>query len=130
MSITQPRLKAILLSLISKKGETYVAPKVLADKLRITTRTLRSDIKNLNNSLKSYDIVIQNKRGHGLYLLINDQEKYKALMDQIKESGIVTDRGDDYEKRLKEFLLLILTKPRKIDDIISTMYISDSTVDK
>lgn len=103
-----------MLSLISKKGETYVAPKVLADKLGITTRTLRSDIKNLNDSLKSYDIVIQNKRGHGLYLLINDQEKYKALMDQIKESGIVTDRGDDYEKRLKEFLLLILTKPRKM----------------
>lgn len=130
MSITQPRLKAILLSLISKKDVNYVALKVLADKLGITTRTLRSDIKNLNDSLKAYDITIQNKRGHGLYLLINDQEKYKALVDQIKESGIVTDRGDDYEKRLKEFLLLILIQPRKIDDIISTMYISDSTVDK
>ena len=130
MSITQPRLKSILTSLISKNNDTYISPKALAAKLGVTTRTLRSDIKNLNNSLKIYDVSIKNKRGHGLYLLINDREKFKSLVERIKESGIVTDGGDDYKKRLKDFLLLILTKPREIDDIISTMYISDSTVDK
>ena len=63
MSITQPRLKSILTSLISKNNDTYISPKALAAKLGVTTRTLRSDIKNLNNSLKIYDVSIKNKRG-------------------------------------------------------------------
>lgn len=61
MSITQPRLKSILTSLISKNNDTYISPKALAAKLGVTTRTLRSDIKNLNNSLKIYDVSIKNK---------------------------------------------------------------------
>ena len=63
MSITQPRLKSILTSLISKNNDTYISPKALAAKLGVTTRTLRSDIKNLNNSLKIYDVSIKDKRG-------------------------------------------------------------------
>lgn len=42
MSITQPRLKSILTSLISKNNDTYISPKALAAKLGVTTRTLET----------------------------------------------------------------------------------------
>lgn len=133
MPFSQPRLKSILLLLISKNSTnntTYLSSKSLADKLDVTTRTLRSDIKTLNNSLKQYDIQIKDKRGKGLYLLIKDQDKYQAMLDQLEKSNIASDLEDNYEGRLKNFLLMILTKPRNIEDIMETLYISDSTADK
>lgn len=127
--LSQPRLKSILMTLIFQNVDAYVSMKDLANTLNVTTRTLRSDIKTLNISLRNYGVEIKNKRGHGLYLSIDNKVKYDQLVEQLKDSDRI-NFSDDYQKRLTQFLLMILNSPHNIDDIMAEMFISDSTIDK
>lgn len=128
MAFSQPRLKAILTSLIFQQNENYLSTKELANSLHITTRTLRSDIKTLNESLRSYKMEIINKRGYGLHLVVKDKGKYNHLVKELN-SAVIED-NDNYEERLKQFVLMILNEPQTIENIMSELFISDSTVDK
>lgn len=128
--LSQPRLKSILMALIFQNPDTYVSMKDLANALEVTTRTLRSDINSLNQSLNYYEIQVRNKRGHGLYLSIRNKIKYDQLVDQLKNSDHTNLNNDDYQRRLTRFLLMILNSPCDIDKIMSEIFISDSTIDK
>ena len=128
--LSQPRLKSILMTLIFQNQDTYIPMKDIANTLNVTTRTLRSDIKILNLSLANYGVKVKNKRSYGLYLSITNKAKYQKLVNQLKDSDHISLYSDDYQKRLVQFLLMILNSPCDIDNIMAEMFISDSTVDK
>lgn len=129
MQFSNSRLKPILLILVTQNEHQYISMSALSAKLKVTTRTLRSDVKEINEQLLNYGICIKNKRGKGLFLDVDTPGNLAKLKKDLKDDGL-ENSDNTYNSRLRDFILLILNGYHNIDEIIDTLFISDSTFDK
>ena len=86
-------------------GNKYTTAEEMMNEFRVTDRTIRTDIKNLNSELKKYDCEIILKRKVGYYLSINNQEKYHDLINKIRntpEQSSINSMDDRIKYILKE----------------------------
>ncbi|RMC24922.1 MULTISPECIES: transcription antiterminator [unclassified Lactobacillus] len=129
MQFSNSRLKSILLVLVTQNEHQYISMSALSAKFKVTTRTLRSDVKEINEQLSNYGICLKNKRGKGLFLDFDDSANLAKLKKDLKDEGL-ENTDSTYDSRLRDFILLILNGHNNIDEIIDTLFISDSTFDK
>lgn len=129
MEFSNSRLKSILLVLVTQNTHQYVSMSALSAKFKVTTRTLRSDIKEINEQLVNYNISLKNRRGKGLYLSFNNSDDLSKLKKDLKSNGLEA-QDSTYTSRLRDFIIMILNGHNDIDEIIDTLFISDSTFDK
>lgn len=100
----------------------------LAKRFGVSTRTIRSDINELNEYLQDYDACIVYERGNGYHLKINNE----ALFATIKTEKIADDENiprtarDRVDALLLKLLMLPL--PVKLDDIAEKWFISRGTI--
>lgn len=103
----------------------------LAGKLEVSSRTVRDDIKVLNDLLDNNGASVQSKRGTGYDLIIEDNTRFRSfLTDLIKteesSDGIPTTPDSRILYMIKR---LLLTKTAiKLDDLAEEMHVSKSTL--
>lgn len=96
----------------------------LATLFHVSSRTIRNDIKEINEDLAKRNLMIHLQPGKGVYLKIEDREKVKKLLhNQQKEEGITT------QKQRMEFIiskLLFVKDYVTVTSICNKLYVSES----
>lgn len=112
------RQKKILTLLISGNG--WITGEKIGSALGITDRTVRNDIRIINEELQEYtDSVIESIRGKGYFLVSKERN---ILLEKLEK----TDVGETTEGRLYSIALEILMTqdPIPLDDLEEEFYIS------
>ena len=71
------RLRELLRLLLA--AETPVTSSVIAANVKVTTRTVRNDIKELQTIVEKHGASIQSVRGSGYKLLIRNEQPFKNM---------------------------------------------------
>ncbi|SDZ65793.1 lichenan operon transcriptional antiterminator [Evansella caseinilytica] len=125
-----PRFKEMLRELIA--ADLPVTSDYLARVNNVSPRTIRADMKLLNQQLSNHDAAIVSIRGKGYRLVIYDNERFRhylqMMMDNDEEgSGTLPDTP---EERIVFIIrkLLLAEGYIKIDDLADFMHVSKSTL--
>ncbi len=113
-------------------SETPVTSEYLANIIQVTSRTIRDDIKILDQSLRDKGAKINSIRGTGYELNIIDDHQFRSYLqtfvEQEKNGGqIIPDSPDDRVKYLIQRFLLV-EGYLKLDNLCDEMHISKSTL--
>lgn len=120
------RLEELLKQLIGRKE--VVTSAQLAVLLQVTSRTVRSDIKLLDDILRKSGGYIKSIRGHGYQLQIIDDKKFKSLLETVMfEDAVVPVEPEERVKYLVKRCLL-QGDYIKMEDLADELYISRSTL--
>ncbi|WP_323864605.1 BglG family transcription antiterminator [Xenorhabdus cabanillasii] len=99
----------------------------LAKRFGVSSRTIRTDITELNDILRDYGAQIFYKRKIGYALRIDDPSLFASLIQQKQTIRTIPRTADD---RIDALLLKLLmgSAPIKLDDIVEEWFISRSTL--
>ncbi|GGA92101.1 BglG family transcription antiterminator [Ornithinibacillus halotolerans] len=103
----------------------------LANRIQVTSRTIRNDIKELNEILLISGGVIKSTRGIGYELEIKDQKKFKLFLQEMTNDSHATNQTPNTpEERVHHIVrkLLLENGYIKLDDLADDLYISKSTL--
>ncbi|MGM9972827.1 MAG: BglG family transcription antiterminator [Clostridiaceae bacterium] len=120
-----PREKHIMQIMLDGEGIMYV--KEIADKLKVSRRTVLRELKNIGANLSEFNISLEKRQGQGIWLQGSpgDKEKLKKLLEKIH----VVDYTDKELRRKYIICELLKSKePQKLYYFSHTMDVSDSTV--
>ncbi|MDZ7834822.1 MAG: helix-turn-helix domain-containing protein [Alkalibacterium sp.] len=120
----------IILKELMKQNEPQTG-KALADKMGITSRTVRDDIKGINDELTDFGAEIRALRGIGYELVIEDPKLFRSYLNQLtigsqNQAAVPTTPEDRIAYMIKRFLLL--ENHLKLDDLADEMLVSKSTL--
>lgn len=120
-----------MMRILSQTNEPMTGPQ-LSEKLGITVRTLRNDLKEYKKELGKYGIEVISKHAVGYSLLINDEEKYyqfleKMMKEESENQMLIPIYPQD---RVHYLIRMFLTQNDyiKIDDICEKIFVSRSTL--
>ncbi|WP_062350583.1 BglG family transcription antiterminator [Bacillus kwashiorkori] len=101
----------------------------LGEILSISPRTVRKEIKDINDLEDMTGLIVLNKRGKGYYISITNQEKYQLFKKNMGNTNIYFDVNNQ-EERAKQFILLLLNYKDyvSIEEIADQMYVSRTTI--
>jgi lichenan operon transcriptional antiterminator len=109
----------------------YLTAEVLAQALRVSSKTVRNQIKILNEELKEYDAQVESKHGTGYRLLIQNPDRVKELEDlmwkQEIEQTAIPNSSEERVRFLIEYLLGAEDYV-KLDDLSELLFISKKTL--
>ncbi|GAB1439570.1 PRD domain-containing protein [Providencia sp.] len=99
----------------------------LAKRFSVSTRTIRSDINEINEVIQNYSAHIVYERGHGYRLKIEDEALFATFTQQKDEDSNIPRTS---KERIDALLLklLMLSLPVKLDDIAEEWFISRGTL--
>lgn len=103
----------------------------LASKLEVSSRTVREDIKGLNDELVGNGATIHSKRGTGYDLVITDNARFRTFLNDLINGDETIDAIPTTPDSRLFYMLkrLLLTKtPIKLDDLADEMHVSKSTL--
>ena len=99
----------------------------LAKRFSVSTRTIRSDINEINELIKDYSAQIIYDRGNGYRLRIDDDALFETFTQQNEaENSIPRTSKERIDALLLKLLILLL--PVKLDDIAEEWFISRGTL--
>ena len=124
MKLSYKRLGNILELLLNNSANRYVSASFLAQKCNVSTRTIRSDIRELNKELSDEHVEIKNKRGEGFYLDKLDEQARQKLLT-MTQSALPASSSGERIREIEQFLLL--NNPVRLDDLTEKLFISDNT---
>lgn len=120
--------------------KTLVSGKELALNLGVTTRTIRNDIKEINDILEDFGAVITSEIGLGYTLMISDEERFEDFFEEIKATEkfrnlrniIPSDANERIWYITSQLLLHSLDQTEKLDSysLEEQLFVSDSTFRK
>ncbi|OBU02642.1 BglG family transcription antiterminator [Morganella psychrotolerans] len=98
-----------------------------AKRFSVSTRTIRSDINEINELINDHGAHILYERGHGYRLKIDDNVLFEAFTQQDETENSIPRTG---KERIDALLLklLMLSLPVKLDDIAEEWSVSRSTL--
>lgn len=124
------RMMVILKELIAV--QSAITGKELASTLNVTSRTIRDDIKALNEILAKQGGMIQSRRGVGYELVVSNQELFKTFLLKLEQSKTTLGKEVPHtpEERTQFIIrkLLLAEGYMKSEDIAEELYISKSTL--
>ncbi|MFQ8584607.1 MAG: BglG family transcription antiterminator [Holdemania massiliensis] len=130
MEYISDRLEQILITL----GETNEAltSAQLAEKVKVSARTIKKDVSELNAILKDYDAVIHARTGVGYKLSVNDEFLYNQFLTELKRRELRTAQTvPKYRYERVNYIvkkLLTVDYYLTIEDLVDELYISRSTL--
>lgn len=126
LKLSYSRLKDILMIIVLSKVE--VSSNVLAKRLKVSSRTIRSDINKLNSEISDYKVIIENHRGKGYSIQALSEDKFHELKSDLNilEGQTSLDTMND---RMKHLLSMLLCEGENIsiDDALNDLFISINT---
>lgn len=124
------RMILILKELMASKSP--ITSESLAVIIQVTSRTIRNDIKELNEILSTRGGFIRSTRGIGYELEIKNSDTFKLFLRELsKNSATSTNKSlDSPEERINYIIrkLLLENGYVKLDEIADALYISKSTL--
>ncbi|PHM50293.1 BglG family transcription antiterminator [Xenorhabdus miraniensis] len=99
----------------------------LAKRFSVSSRTIRTDINELNDILRRYGAQILYKRGNGYALHVDDQTLFASLPKQQQVIQTIPRTARDRVEALL-LKLLLASEPIKLDDIAEGWCISRGTL--
>ncbi|EOH97457.1 BglG family transcription antiterminator [Enterococcus pallens] len=120
------REKAIVQLLIHQ--DKTITTEYIALMLHVSSRTIKSDIKNINQKLKSENIQIQTLRGKGVFLVV-DENKKGYLYNLIGSVDATTNQFTDNFRKY-EIIKYLLGQNNYITiaEVCESMYFSRSVI--
>lgn len=117
------RLQEIFTFLASQKGP--LSPEELARKFQISKRTLRNDIRILNEELAPWNAKILTKRGNG-YILEIPEDSLILLQNDTTPDGSL----DSVDKRINHIIIYMLYSDdfKTQDDLANEVFVSINTI--
>lgn len=109
----------------------YITSHTLAYELGVTSKTIHTDIKQLQSLVNYKNIDIQSKRGLGYKLNYNSLYKVKLLLSEMDKLHYVTDLNPITSDERVRFIikeLLYTTKCITIEYMINVLFVSESTI--
>ncbi|MGW9528378.1 BglG family transcription antiterminator [Paenibacillus terrae] len=101
----------------------------LAKLIQVTSRTIRSDIKELGEFLSKHGASIEPVRSRGYELKITNDRSFRTLLEQLFLSSEPHDpHSPDYRKLYLIRRLLLADNYIKLEDLADELYISKSTI--
>ena len=125
-----PRMSIILRELISMQSISTVTSEHLANLNRVSSRTIRNDIKELDNLLSEHGATVRSVRGTGYELKINDERSFHNFLQDITRDlhqGVIPTLPEDRVQYLIKRLLLT-DDYMKLENLADELYISTSTI--
>ncbi|WP_426350044.1 PRD domain-containing protein [Alloiococcus sp. CFN-8] len=120
-----PREKHILQVMLDGEGIMYV--KEIAEKLKVSRRTVLRELNNIGANLIDFNISLEKRQGQGIWLQGNQGDKEK--LRKILENTDLVDYTDKELRRKYIICELLKTKePQKLYYFSHTMAVSDGTV--
>lgn len=110
------------------EAEDLITSKNLADKLGVSTRTIKNDIKIINQKMLDKMIIIHTKQGRGIWIEIPEEQKNLINSLSINQGKQINQ--DEKEKR-KYIIIYFLLKQKdyiSIDNIAYDIYLSRSSI--
>ncbi|WP_410513791.1 BglG family transcription antiterminator [Paenibacillus sp. BR2-3] len=112
--------------------ESVVTGEYLANTIKVSSRTIRNDMKELDSLLSRYGASIKSLMGAGYQLEVIDDQLFRKLLKEV----IRSDNGKpgdipEFEEDRSRFLLKCLLLAEgyvKLDDLADKMYVSRSTI--
>ncbi len=111
--------------------DEYQTAEGLAESLGVSSKTVRNQLKNLNELLKDYGVCVESKHGSGYRLAVKDIKRQKELEElmqkkELQESGI----PNSSEERVEYLLEYLLNTDGyvKLDELSEMLYISKKTL--
>ncbi|MGG5319005.1 BglG family transcription antiterminator [Enterococcus sp. AZ072] len=123
--LSYQRLDELLERFIQQPNPTPM--KELTAAFAVSDRTIRTDITNLNDTLKNVGAVVSLIRGKGYLLAVNNQavfeEWWKESTDSVETSLASTEERQHYLL----FTLFKATEPLNLDAFLDQLYVSKNT---
>lgn len=126
------RLKKVFLLLSDNPaGEQGWTTKALADKLEVTERTIRDDLKKLADLLHDYGARIESRRGHGHTIIVDQEQRYRQLSAELPEESVSNPvLPDTPQERIRYELFALLNSQDyiRMEDLADSLFISRATI--
>ena len=123
------RQTAILRKLMSQQG--YITGEKLAVEVQVSSRTIRTDMKELATILESHGGTVKSARGLGYILEIMEEQPFRQfLQETILKPQAVSVNLSVPEERTKYIVKRLLLEESflKMEDLADEMFISKSTL--
>lgn len=122
----ESRIKKIF-EILTEDFKPYTA-KDLATLIDYSSKTIRDDIKQLNNLLFDNGAYIESKSGVGYKFVINDKEKFSIFIQDIWPKYAIEDEMNSQDYRINYIAVKLIRKYDyiKSDDFLDELYISKS----
>ena len=121
------RHKALFLLLL--RSDDFITSDELADKLSVTSRTIKSDIKSISRNLEetAAGIRIDAKRSKGVRVVFESEALKNATKEYFKIYQ-VNNIGTDFEKRVTYIVrrLLSARQPVRVEKLQEELYVNTS----
>ena len=121
------RHKALFLLLLRSDG--FITSEDLADRLSVTSRTIKSDIKSISECLDSSlgGVCIEAKRSQGIRIVFQDEELKNEIKEYFKIYQI-NNISTDFEKRVNYIVRRLLTAASyvKVETFQEELYLNTS----
>lgn len=105
--------------------------KHLANRLEVSTRTIREDIKLINEELENHGALIHSKRGIGYTLLIEKPTSFRFFLNEVTEnaeSQLTSPTTPDHRIYYIIRRFLLSDNYIKLDDLADDIHVSKSTL--
>ncbi len=111
--------------------DRYLTAEVLAEELNVSSKTIRNQLKNLNDVISEYGVSVESKHGAGYRLVVESEEKREQLEQLIRNQEFkrssIPNSSEERVKYLLEFLLNTEDYV-KLDALSELLYISKKTL--
>jgi len=120
-----PRLRQILLIML--KEDTIISVKNLADKIKVSKRTVQRELEYTDSYLSDFAVRVQSKTGMGIWLEGDDADK-ERLYTVLQEEDVL--ESYDKDERRKRLILEILKdcNPKKLYYYSNILGVSEATI--
>ncbi|OBA02850.1 PTS fructose transporter subunit IIA [Paenibacillus polymyxa] len=112
--------------------EQIVKGEYLANALKVSSRTIRTDVKELSALLSKHGATVKPLKGIGYKLEVQDEQAFHQLLKQLKdyESNVPHLLANSSEARHRFLMKKLLLTPAyvKLDDLAEMLYVSRSTL--
>ncbi|GAS80471.1 BglG family transcription antiterminator [Paenibacillus amylolyticus] len=125
------RLKKLFHLIHGEGQEQAWTSQALADRLEVTVRTIRDDLKKLDHILTGHGGSLESKRGRGYSIRVHEAKLYDELLEERKDDrqkGAPVPGSPDERIRYELFKLLGEPGHIKMEDLADQLYISRATM--
>lgn len=109
----------------------YQTAEVLAEELGVSSKTVRNQLKNLNELLSDFGVYVESKHGAGYRLVVEDPGRQRDLEELMQKRELQTSAIPNSSEERVEYLLEYLLNAEgyvKLDDLSKMLYISKKTL--
>lgn len=109
----------------------YQTAELLAEELGVSSKTIRNQLKNLNELLSEFGVSVESKHGAGYRLAVRDPHRQEELEERMQRWEVRESAIPNSSEERVEYLLEYLLNAEgyvKLDELSEMLYISKKTL--